>query len=119
MIPVCCTRHPSKRVTNTPTTAYRACCVETELRPHTNATAAAPPSEPPQAHHSSSTVAETAARAVVTQRRRRQLRQGTGKIFKKKGKRQKQDLPIQNKTTFVRKQTKNVGTTTATRVISF
>ena len=43
---------------------------ETELHPHTNATAAAPPSsKPPQAHHTSTTAAaqqKTAAEAVVT-----------------------------------------------------
>ena len=40
---------------------------ETELRPHTNATAAAAaPSKPPQAHHSSSTAAETAAETAAT-----------------------------------------------------
>ena len=59
---VCCTRHPSPSTKNHKThprrqhTAVVVC--ETELRPHTNVTAAAPPSKPPQqGHHISTTTA--------------------------------------------------------------
>ena len=45
---------------------------ETELRPHTNATAAAPspPSKPPQAHHTSSTAAAQQQHSSRQQQRR-------------------------------------------------
>ena len=50
------THHPQQRITNTPTTAYRACCVRD--RASSNATAAAARrSKPPQTHDTSTTAA--------------------------------------------------------------
>ena len=84
------THHPQQRITNTPMTAYCACCVRdrassSHKRDSSCTTTIETTTGTPHQHHSSSAAEETAAEAVVTYGRRRQVYVPD---FKNKGKRQ-------------------------------